>query len=74
MEPTYGDIQHINVNGELYQIRSANELGETYFIVFRSGEVLCTLRKNKNGRWQPSCDIGDHLLSGFVTRISKLYK
>lgn len=74
MEPIYGDIQHINVNGELYQIRSAKESDKTYFIIFRSGEVLCTLRTDKDGTWQPSCDIGDHLLSDFVTRIRKLYK
>ena len=73
MEPAYKDIRHINVNGEMYQIRSVDEAGNKSFIIIRSGDMLCRLSIDKNGQWKSDCDIGEHLLSGFVAWIKRLY-
>ena len=73
MGSVYEDIKYISVNGEMYQIRSAGEAGTKSFIITRSGEKLCQISIDKNGRWKSDCDIGEHMLSNFVTWIKRLY-
>jgi hypothetical protein len=70
MKPVYKNTKHINVNGEMYQIRSAENKS---FIITRSGDMLCRLSRDEKGNWKSDCDIGEHLLSGFVLWIKRLY-
>ena len=73
MKPVNKDTKYINVNGEMYEIRSADEKDCRSFIISRSGEMLCRLSTNEKGEWKSDCGIGDHLLTGFVKWIKLLY-
>jgi len=67
------DTKHIEVNGEMYQIRPTGKAGNRSFIIMRSGEIVCRLSIDKDGHWKSDCDIGEHLLSRFVSWIKNLY-
>ena len=74
MEPFKNDTKYINVNGEMYQVTVSGEKEKRSFIISRQGETLCRLSRDEKGKWKPDCDIGDHLLAGFVKWIRLHYE
>jgi len=66
MKPVNADTKYINVNGEMYQIRSEDEKDSRSFVISRFGELVCRVSANEKGEWRSDCGIGDHLLGGFV--------
>ena len=73
MKTVNADTKYINVNGEMYQVRSEDKKDRS-FIISRFGEVVCRVSANEKGEWRSDCGIGDHLLAGFVKWIKLLYK
>ena len=74
MKPVKADTKYINVNGEMYQVRSEGEEESRFFIISRSGKILCRVSRDERGKWKPDCDIGDHLLADFVKWIRLHYE
>lgn len=74
MKPGNEHTKYINVNGEMYEVRSVPEKNKRSYIITRSGALVCRVSTNEKGEWKSDCGIGDHLLAGFVKWIKLLYE
>jgi len=73
LDGLYGDINHIRLNNEIYQVQSAEFEDERFFFVKRSGEVVCMIMQNEKNEWEPDCDISRELFRQIMKWIKKLY-
>jgi hypothetical protein len=73
MNAVYGDTHHIIVGDKVYQIQSLDTPFNSYFVVRRSGQLLCTISMDDEGEWQSDRDVEDEKLTELVRWIKRLY-
>jgi hypothetical protein len=73
LDGLHGDINHIEVNNEIYQVQSAEFEDERFFFIKRSGEVLCMIMQNERNEWEPDSTMSQELFDQIMKWIKKLY-
>lgn len=73
-QPVYGDIKHIQVGNDLFQIQSIQSGMDTSFAISRSGEKVCIISMNEEGQWQSDFEISEDQLSQITHWIKRLYE
>ena len=69
----YGDVNHIQLGNDIYEIQSIEFNDEKFFIIKQSGKVVCVLMQNEKNEWEADCDMSDEQLSEIMKRITKFY-
>jgi hypothetical protein len=72
-DASYGQVNHIQIDNEIYQIQSVELNDETFFIIKRSGEVICMIMRDANNNWQPDCEISELEFNQMMSWVKKLY-
>jgi len=69
----YGDVNHIYIDAELYQLQKVELEDETFFLLSRSGEIFCMIMEDENKQWKPDCEIPENKYNQIIEWIYKLY-
>ena len=69
----YGETFHVHVGAQLYQLQALNKPEETLFLIKRSGDSVCTLSLDDNGKWHSDSNLFGNELSEIIRWIEKLF-
>ena len=71
--PIYGDVNHIQLEGKIFQIRSLDYGVKKSYVIMYAGEVCCYLYLTDEGKWEASEYITEEQLTAILWWIKKLY-
>jgi len=70
---SYGEINHIQIDRELFQFQKTEFEDETVFMLSRSGELICVIMLDENNEWQPDSEMEKDKFNQVIGWINKLY-
>jgi hypothetical protein len=74
IQPVYGDVHDITINGISYQIQSIDAEFNTSFIVNKVGKQYCKIFLNGESEWETDCAISDQEFTAILQKIKELYE
>jgi hypothetical protein len=72
-EAFYENVNHIQIDSELYQLEKVEFEDETFFFMRRSDEILCMIMRDENNQLSPDCEIPGYTFNQILSWINKLY-
>jgi hypothetical protein len=70
---SYGKINTVQIDNEIYQIQPVEFEDERYFFVKNHDGIICMIMQNENNEWGPDCYISEELFKQIMSWVNKLY-